>query len=120
MNIVEEKLEGLVSTIRIDLGKEDYQEKVDKLLKNYQKNASMPGFRPGKVPMGVVKKMYGKAVIVDEVNKILIDSIYEYLRENKIEIIGNALPNEELTKDIDFDSLEDFTFFYDLGIVPGF
>ncbi len=118
MNIVQEKTSELTANLKIQLGAEDYQQQVDKALKDLQKKASMPGFRPGKVPMGIVKKMYGKGVLADEVNKILADSLYEYIKEQKLDILGNPLPDNEKSNEIDWDNQSDFEFHYEIGLAP--
>jgi trigger factor len=96
MNIVQEKTSELTANLKVQLETQDYQEKVEKALKDLQKKASMPGFRPGKVPMGLVRKMYGKGVLADEVNKILGDSVFEYIKTNKLNILGNPLPKNDV------------------------
>lgn len=118
MNIVQEKTSELTASLKIQLGTEDYKNKVENALKDLQKKASMPGFRPGKVPMGLVRKMYGKGVLADEVNKILGDSLYNYLKENKLNILGNPLPDHDKSRDIDWDGQEDFEFYYEIGLAP--
>ncbi len=118
MNIVQEKTSELTANLKIQLEAEDYQQKVDKALKDLQKKASMPGFRPGKVPMGIVKKMYGKGVLADEVNKILADSIYEYIKDQKLDILGNPLPDNDKSKEIDWDNQSEFEFHYEIGLAP--
>ena len=120
MNIKEERNDALNGSIIIDLKADEYLPKVDKALKEHQKKASMPGFRPGKVPFGVVKKMYGKSVLLDEVNKILSDSLYSYINEKQLKILGNPIPNNEKTGKVDFDNPSDLNFVYDLGYAPEF
>jgi trigger factor len=120
MNIKEERNDALNGSIIIDLKADEYLPKVDKALKEHQKKASMPGFRPGKVPFGVVKKMYGKSVLLDEVNKILSDSLYNYINEKQLKILGNPIPNTEKTGKVDFDNPSDLNFVYDLGYAPEF
>ncbi|MBR2290820.1 MAG: trigger factor family protein, partial [Prevotella sp.] len=87
-----DKINGLL-TMTVEPA--DYQEKVEKTLKDYRKKAQVPGFRPGQVPMGLVKRQYGTAVKVDEVNRLLGEKLYEYIRENKIQMLGDPLPNQE-------------------------
>ena len=118
MNITQEENGKLTATVHINLQEEDYLDNVNKQLKDYRKKAQMPGFRPGMVPMGLVKKMYGKAVIADEVNKTVSEALNNYLQENKINVLGNPLPNEEKSQMIDFDRQKDFDFFFDIGIAP--
>ncbi len=118
MNITKEESGNLTALIHINLKEEDYIEKVNQQLKTYRKEAKMPGFRPGMVPMGMIKRMYGKAVIADEVNKSISDALNNYIRENKINVVGNPLPNMEKTATLDFDNQKEFDFFFDIGIAP--
>lgn len=118
MNIVRKDLDqnNVLLTVRVE--KVDYAEKVDKVLRDYRKKANIPGFRPGMIPAGLVKKMYGKAAIAEEVNKLLSDILYGYIRENNINILGEPLPNKTEQKPLDFDNQDEFEFFFDLGIAP--
>lgn len=117
MNITQENIDALNAKLKIQLTSEDYQEKVETVIVNYRKTASIPGFRKGKVPMGQVKKMIGKSVLVDEVNKILQEAIYKHITENKIEVLGNPLP---LTSEVNWDSASDLEFEYEMGLAPEF
>ncbi len=110
-----DKVNGLLS---VTVEKEDYQEKVEKILKDFRRNAQIPGFRKGKVPMGLIKKQHGIAVLVEEVNKLLSDGIYNYIKENDIRIIGNPLPNEEKQPELNFETMEEFEFIFDIAIAP--
>ncbi|MFA6923589.1 MAG: trigger factor [Bacteroidales bacterium] len=118
MNITRENVDELNATLKVEVAKEDYFAKVDKQLKELQRKMSLPGFRPGHVPQGMVKKMYGKSVVLEEVNKTAYDSIEKYLKENNIEILGSPLPNVEKTKPIDLENESDYEFYFDLGIKP--
>ncbi|MBA3900995.1 MAG: trigger factor family protein, partial [Bacteroidetes bacterium] len=118
MNITQEQIDELNAVLKVKIAPEDYEPQVEKTLREHSKKVTMPGFRPGKVPFGMVKKMYGKSIMVDEINKILSDSLYKYLSENKIDILGNPLPRRD--KDIDWDSQKEFEFSYDLGLAPQF
>ncbi|TVQ15413.1 MAG: trigger factor [Bacteroidetes bacterium] len=118
MNIVQEKKSELTENLKIQLTADDYQEKVDKALKDMQRKAQMPGFRPGKVPFGMIKKMYGKSVLVEEVNKVLVDALYEYIKEKEINILGNPLPDNEKTREIDWDNQTEYEFVYEIAIAP--
>ena len=120
MNITQEKIDELNSTLKIEITTEDYQDKVDKILRENQKKMNLPGFRPGKIPTSVVKKMYGKAILVDEINKIVIDSMYDYFGQNNIVILGNPLPNKEKSKEINWDVQTNFDFHFDVGLSPQF
>ncbi|MES2287500.1 MAG: trigger factor [Bacteroidota bacterium] len=118
MNITQENVDELNAVLRVKVSAEDYLPKVESALKAHQKKASVPGFRPGKVPSGVIKKMYGRSVLVEAVNKLLNDSLYTYLNENKIEVLGNPLP--KLGSHIDWDNQKDFEFLYEMGLAPKF
>src|SRR5690606_2511032 len=116
MNITRNNVDALNAVITIDVAKEDFAAKVDNVLKDYRKNASIPGFRKGQVPASLVKKQYGQAIMFDEVNKLLQESLNNYLNEEKIDILGNPLP---VAKDIDWDS-DTFSFDFELGLAPEF
>lgn len=120
MNIVRKDSDAVNATITIEISKEDYAAQVEKALKDYRRKVSMPGFRPGMVPIGLVKKMYGKAVLAEEVNKLVSDALFNYVKENNIEILGEPLPNETVQKPIDFDTDEAFEFVFDIAITPEF
>ncbi|MEW7277294.1 trigger factor [Aquimarina sp. 2201CG1-2-11] len=117
MNISKEQLDELNAVVTVDITKDDYSDKVEKILKDYRKNANIPGFRKGHVPMGLVKKQYGKAVLVDEVNKLLQDALNKYLTEEKLDVLGNPLPKEK--EDFDWDA-ENYSFEFELGLAPKF
>ena len=119
MNIQFEAPDKINGVLTITIGKEDYNEKVEKTLKDYRKRANVPGFRPGMAPMGMIKKQYGTAVKVDEINRLLGDKLMEYIRENKIQMLGEPLPNE---KQVEQDLSQDgpFTFIFDIAVAPEF
>lgn len=117
MNIEKEQIDDLNAVVHITIEKDDYEPQVDKVLKDYKKKVNMPGFRPGKVPAGMVKKMYGKAVLVDEINKLVSEKLSSYISENKLDILGEPLPSEK-QQTIDFDNDEQFKFSFDLGLTP--
>jgi trigger factor len=120
MNITKHNIDDLNAVLKVKVGPEDYAGKVESALKEYQKKANMPGFRPGKVPAGMIKKMYGKSILVDEINKLLNDSLYRYINENKIEVLGNPLPKKEDDVHIDWDNQQEFEFSYEVGLAPQF
>jgi trigger factor len=120
MNITREDTGELTATITLEIEKADYEEKVTKTLKDQQRRASMPGFRPGKVPFGMIKKMYGKAVLAEEVNQILSEKMTSYILDNKLNVIGNPLPNQEKQEDINFDEWGNYRFYFDIGFAPEF
>lgn len=117
MNITRENVDALNAVVKVDISKEDYTDKVEKILSDYRKTANVPGFRKGHVPMGMVKKQYGKAVLVDEVNKLLQDALNKYLTEEKLDVLGQPLPKAQ--DHIDWDS-DGFTFEFELGLAPEF
>ncbi|NNJ88021.1 MAG: trigger factor [Eudoraea sp.] len=117
MNITKEQIDDLNAVVKVAITKEDYQDKVDKILKDYRKQANIPGFRKGQVPMGLIKKQYGKAVLVDEVNKLLQDNLNKYLNEEKLDVLGNPLPKQQDSFDWDRD---EFDFEFELGLAPEF
>ena len=120
MNIKFESADKINGLMTIAIEKADYQEAVDKKLKDYRKKAQVPGFRPGMVPMGLIKKQYGTAVKVDEVNRILGEKLYEYIRENKIQMLGEPLPNEEKQQPQDLEGDGPFEFVFDIAVAPEF
>jgi trigger factor len=111
-----DKINGLL-TMTIEPA--DYQEKVEKTLKDYRKKAQVPGFRPGQVPMGLVKRQYGTAVKVDEVNRLMGEKLYEYVRENKIQMLGEPLPSDKQQPQ-DFEKEGEMTFVFDIAVAPEF
>ncbi len=117
MNISFEKTSEAQGLLTVKLERADYSENVDKSLKTYRKKANMPGFRPGMVPINLVRKMYGKAIKAEEINKILQEKVFEYIKDNKIEIIGEPLTNQEKEKGQDFEA-DDLTFFFDIALAP--
>ena len=117
MNITRENIDELNAVVKVDIAKEDYSDKVEKILTDYRKSANIPGFRKGHVPMGLVKKQYGKAVLVDEVNKLLQDALNKYLTEEKLDVLGQPLPKPQ--DDIDWNS-DKFSFEFELGLAPEF
>jgi trigger factor len=120
MNITRENIDDLNAVLKVEISKPDYEEKVETVLRDYRKKANIKGFRPGMVPIGLVKKMYGKAVYVDEINKLVTGSIQKYLSDEKIEILGDPLPKLDENEKINFDTQEEFTFSFELGLAPSF
>lgn len=117
MNITRENVDALNAVVKVDIAKEDYSDKVEKILTDYRKTANIPGFRKGHVPMGMVKKQYGKAVLVDEVNKLLQDALNKYLTEEKLDVLGQPLPKTQ--DEINWDA-DKFSFEFELGLAPEF
>lgn len=117
MNITKKDIDKLNAVLTVEISKDDYSEKIHKVLDNYRKTANIPGFRKGHIPMGMVKKQYGRAVLVEEVNKLLQDGLHKYLTEEKLDVLGNPLPKNEA--EIDWDA-DDFKFEFELGLAPEF
>lgn len=120
MNILFENPDKVNGVLTLTLEKEDYQEKVEKTLKDYRKKANVPGFRPGNVPMQMIKRQYGMSVKADVVNQMLGEKIYEYVRENKIQMLGEPMPNADKQKEIDFKSDGPMEFVFDIAVAPEF
>lgn len=118
MNVTTTKTGDLNAVLTVKISPEDYQQKVEKVLKDYRKNAKIPGFRPGMVPAGLIKKQYGKAVLIDEVNHLLQHAVTDHLRDEKLDILGNPLPVPN--DDIDWDNQSEFSFDFELGLAPEF
>ena len=108
------------ASIKIRLNKSDYQQQVEKKVNEYARKANIKGFRQGKVPAGVIRKMYGKSILVEEINHILSHKLTDYIRENELKILGEPLPDKESTSKIDWENQEDFEFDYNIGLVDDF
>lgn len=117
MNITKENVDALNAVVKVDIVAEDYQTKVTEVLQDYRKKANIPGFRKGHVPMGMVKKQYGKSIMIDEVNKLLQESLNKFLTEEKLDILGNPIPRVQ--EDFSWDT-ETFSFEFELGLAPEF
>lgn len=117
MNITRESLESQVELIKVTVALEDYSESVEKKLKDYKKKSQIPGYRPGMVPMGVIKKMYGKGVTAEEAHRVAVTNIYKFIQENNIETVGEPMPSDKQVA-IDFDNSTEFEFAYEIGIAP--
>lgn len=118
MNISKKDINELNAELSITLSPADYETKVENAIKKVQKQATLPGFRAGKVPVGLIKKQYGKGILVEEVNKVLNSSLQSYILENNIEILGNPMPKEDNV--IDFENQKEWTFNYEVGLSPQF
>ena len=117
MNIVRQDIDSLNAILKVQIAKADYSPKVEAALKNASKTIQMPGFRKGMVPMGMIRKMHGKHLLVEEINKLAVDSLFNFLDTEKLQILGEPLPNEDQQGTINWDS-EDFEFHYDVAIQP--
>lgn len=118
MNVTLNNVDAVNATITIKVQKEDYEKEVKKGLKKIQETANIPGFRPGKVPVSRVQAMYGKSVLVDEINKLVSDQLYTYIQENKLNVLGEPLPAKGEQAPLDFNNQQDYEFTFDLGLAP--
>lgn len=118
MNITRENIDELNAILTVSIEKNDYEATVSDVLKNYRKKANMPGFRPGMVPAGLIKKMYGKAALAEEVNKLISKGLTDYIHAENLNVLGEPLPNDEKQPTIDWDNQTDFNFVFDIGVAP--
>lgn len=118
MKITIENTDKLNSVLNLKVEETDYSERVEKVLRDYRRQAKVDGFRPGKVPMGIIKKMYHTPVLVDEVNKLVSESLFEHLKENNVNILGEPLARQNPDQKIDFENDKEFEFQFDLGLAP--
>jgi trigger factor len=118
MNIVKESKDALNITLDLKIEKADYEERVMNLLKDYRRKAQIHGFRPGQVPMGMIQKMYGKHVLLDELNKIVSENLSKFIVDEKLHVLGDPLPNEEKHRPIDLDNQSEFEFAFDIALAP--
>ena len=117
MNVSQENTSKVSAVVKVDVVKADYEEKVEKALRTYRQKANIPGFRKGMAPMGMIKKMVGKSILLEEINKLVSESLYNYIKDNKLNVLGEPLPSESQAE-IDFDKQEDFTFLFDVALAP--
>ncbi|MBN1415067.1 MAG: trigger factor [Bacteroidales bacterium] len=120
MNITRDNIDELNAVVRVRIEKSDYEQKVENTLKDYRKKARIDGFRPGMVPIGVIRKMVGKSVIAEEVNKILEESLHAYFTKENLNILGDPLPHDDKNPEISWDTQTEFEFVFDIGIAPEF
>ncbi len=120
MEITRENTGELTATIKMVISATDHNDSVTKILKDYQRKANVPGFRPGHVPFGMIKKLYGGAVFAEEVNKLVSGKLQQYIEDEKLDILGQPLPNTTLTPEFDWKEGQDIEFFFDLGLAPKF
>lgn len=120
MNITLNKQNNTEGSLNIVLTETDYLPKVEEKVKDYSRKASIKGFRQGKVPAGVIKKMFGKSILVEEVNHLISHSISDYIKNNKLKVLGDPIPNEEKARTIDWDNQKDFEFEFQIGMVEDF
>ncbi len=120
MNVVEEKIDDLNAILRVTITPEDYSENVNKVINDYRKQANIPGFRPGKIPVSLIKKKYGKSILAEELNKMVNQSINDFITTNKLNVLGNPLPKADEEVKGDFANPEEFEFAYEIGVAPEF
>ena len=120
MNISQEKVDNLNAIVKININPEDYLPRVDKAIKDNAKKAKIPGFRPGMVPASHIKRMYGKSILVDEINNMLSDTLNKYLEDEQLEVLGQPLPKFEEEKHYNWDFADNFEFNYEVGLAPEF
>ena len=118
MKLTQSKAKDLMATITVDVAAADYNEKVEKVLKDYRKTAEVPGFRKGKTPMGIINKKYRTSVVVEEVNKLIQDELYKHITDAKVRVLGSPMPIDDTP--IDWENNEDFNFKYEVGLAPEF
>ncbi|MGC6433325.1 MAG: trigger factor [Crocinitomicaceae bacterium] len=118
MIVTRENVDALNATLKVQVKPEDYKDKVKAILEKQRKEAKIKGFRPGHVPMSLIEKQFGKSALADVLNNIVNDSLYNYINENKIEILGNPIPSETTEVQGDFNNPADFEFTYDIGLSP--
>ena len=118
MNVTRQEVNAETAKLTVSVSQADYQTNVSASLEKYRKQAKVPGFRPGKVPMGLIQKQYGKAVLAEEINKLVSEALYKYIAENKLDILGNPIPTEGSEVKGDFNNPTDFEFEYEIGYSP--
>ena len=120
MDITLEKKDATQASLKVRLEEADYRSQVGQKLKEYSRKASIKGFRPGKVPPALIQKMYGRGILIEEVNQLLTQSVNDYIKESKLNLVGEPLPDAARGSDIDWDTQKEFEFSYDLGLAPDF
>lgn len=118
MNIVKEETGNLTAVVKVGITKADYAENVEKTLREYRRKANLKGFRPGMAPFGLIKKMFGNQVKLDEINKVISENLFKYLRDENTEILGEPIPVPDTEENRDFETREDFTFSFEIGLSP--
>ena len=120
MQINQSEIKDLTAVLSLTIEPADYQETVQQELKKIRQKAQIPGFRPGMVPLGLVKKMYGKGVLADVLNRLVGENLQKHIEEKDLHVLGDPMPNDELTKNIDLDNEDTFTFAFDIAVAPEF
>ena len=119
MNVSKKEIDALNAVLTVEIERADYEENVTKKLKEYAKKAQVPGFRPGKVPASLVKKMYGSAVTAEEINNMVGTAVYDYIKNNEVQILGEPMPSAE-QGGVDFENNDKLEFLFDIAIAPQF
>jgi trigger factor len=120
MQVTRQDLDAQNALLKVEIENKDYAEKVQKSLDKYRKTAKIPGFRPGTVPLGLIQKKYGKALLAEELNKLAREGVSNFIRENAIEILGHPIPKMDADVVGDFDQPNRFEFIFEIGLVPSF
>jgi len=118
MEVTKESVDSLNALLKVKVEASDYQNKVSTTLEGYRKQANIPGFRKGKVPMGIIKKQYGRSVLAEELNKLVSENLYKFIQEENLDILGNPLPKEDDEVKGNFDQPDTFEFTYEIGLSP--
>jgi trigger factor len=118
MNVSRINIDDLNAVLKVEVVAADYMNKWNATIEKYRKTAKIPGFRPGHVPVGLIKKQYGKAALADELNKLVNDTLFNYIKDNNIEVLGNPIPKEGTDVKGDFDQPDSFEFEYEIGLSP--
>lgn len=118
MNVSLKNIDAVSGVVKVEIVKSDYINNVEKGLRSFRQKANVPGFRKGMVPVGLVKKMYGKSVLVEEINKMVSENLFGYIRENQLNVLGEPMPSLTEQQDLDFDTQEDFEFCFDVALAP--
>jgi len=120
MNITRENIDSLNAILKVEVNKSDYQDNVEKVLREYRKNVNMKGFRPGMVPIGIIRKLYGTAAKIDEINKLVTENLARFIREENIQILGKPVPSDNQNEPLNWETGEDFNFTFEIGLAPEF
>src|ERR1700744_219584 len=120
MNISQEKIDNLNAVLKVNITPEDYNPRVEKAIKEQAKKAKIPGFRPGMVPPSHIKRMYGKSILVDEINNLLSDTLNNYINDQQLEVLGQPLPKADDKREYNWDYADNFEFNYEIGLAPEF
>ena len=118
MQISQDSIDALRAHVSVTLEKSDYEGRCESALKAHRKQAQMPGFRVGKIPMGLIRKQYGKSVLADELNKLLSEALQKHVVDNNLDVLGNPIPSETLEDSGDWENPDSFTFHYEIGLAP--